>query len=80
MLSQVELQDSEESRKGDSYIAANGSRMPNLGEKKVRFLTKEGIEPSVLFQVTDQRKNIRRSSRMAAGLFSTPNNPQDKPH
>ena len=46
VLTQVELQDPEGSGKGDSYIAANGSRMPNLGEKKVHFLTKEGIEPS----------------------------------
>ena len=46
------------------YIAANGGKMPNLGEKKVHFKTKSGMESNVVFQVTDARKPLASVSKI----------------
>jgi hypothetical protein len=58
MLHEIRLQESEGSKAGVQYVAANGGKMPNLGEKKVRFKTKNGMESNVVFQVTDARKPL----------------------
>ena len=51
---------SEGQKKGVSYIAANGSRMPNRGEKRVHFSTPgaKGGTSSITFQVTDVMKPL----------------------
>ena len=49
---------------GVTYIAANGSRMPNLGEKKVRFKTKDGCNSSITFQVTRVKKPLAAVSKI----------------
>ena len=64
MLSEVKLVPSEGSRNGIHYVAANGGRMPNLGEKQVHFQTPEGGESNVVFQVTHARKPLVSVSRM----------------
>ena len=64
MLQDVPLKESEGSRKGVSYIAANGGRMPNLGEKHVRFKTKNGATSGIVFQVTHARKPLASVSRI----------------
>ena len=58
MLQEVPTKSSPGSRAGTHYIAANGGRMPNLGEKHLKFRTGDGLSSSVLFQVTDTRKPL----------------------
>ena len=38
--------------------------MPNLGEKHVKFRTREGMKSSVMFQVTHTRKPLASVSRI----------------
>ena len=64
MLKEIQLRESEGSRKGISYIAANGGRMPNMGERKVHFKTDTGSESSVVFQVTHARKPLASVSKI----------------
>lgn len=64
MLEEVPIQESAGSRAGLCYIAANGGKMPNLGEKHVKFRTKEGLSSSVMFQVTHTRKPFASVSKI----------------
>ena len=47
-----------------AYIAANGNRMPNLGEKKVHFKTKDDLNSSITFQVTKVKKPLAAVSKI----------------
>ena len=64
MLPHIKMQESVGSRKGVHYIAADGGRMPNLGEKRVPFKTSDGATSSVLFQVTNARKPLVSVARI----------------
>ena len=64
MLHGIKLEESEGSRRGVHYVTANGGKMPNLGEKKVFFRTKDGGTSSVVFQVTHARKPLASVSRI----------------
>ena len=64
MLSEVQMHQSAGSKAGVQYVAANGGKMPNLGEKKVFFRTKDGMESNVVFQVTHARKPLASVSKI----------------
>ena len=64
MLTEIKLQESEGSKNGVQYVAANGAIMPNLGEKRVRFKTQDGADSSILFQVTHARKPLASVSKI----------------
>ena len=64
MLKEVPLKESKGSRSGLNYVAANGGRMPNLGEKNVNFRTKDGRNSNITFQVTSARKPLVSVSRI----------------
>jgi hypothetical protein len=64
MFVEVPIKESAGSRAGLCYIAANGGRIPNLGEKRVKFRTTEGMNSSVMFQVTFTRKPLASVSRI----------------
>jgi len=64
MLKEIQLKESKGSKAGVQYIAANGGRMPNLGEKQVHFKTSDGAESNVVFQVTHARKPLASVSKM----------------
>ena len=64
MLKEVPLKESKGSRSGLNYVAANGGRMPNLGEKNVNFRTKDGRSSNITFQVTSARKPLVSVSRI----------------
>ena len=64
MLKEVQLRESEGSRRGTQYVAANGGKMPNLGEKKVHFLTEDNLESNIVFQVTHARKPLASVSKI----------------
>ena len=65
MLDREPLMEGEAKRMGVKYVAANGAKMENYGEKKIRF-RKEclgGIN-DMLFQVTDVGKPLASVSRI----------------
>jgi len=51
LMPEVQTKPSVGSQTGVTYIAANGNKMPNLGEKKVHFKTKDGLSSSMTLQV-----------------------------
>ena len=53
-----EVTKGEAARNGVHYVAADGGRIPNLGEVKINLLTKEKQKASVTFQVADVHKPI----------------------
>ena len=56
------------SRAGGRYKAANGARIPNLGQQKVQFKTDEDHQCGIGFQVVDvERPLIAVSQLTAAG-------------
>ena len=55
--------ETEESRNGIGFVAANGSRMENYGGTKVEFV-KEGKRKSMNFQVTDCKKPLASVSKI----------------
>ena len=65
MLEGEPLVEGEAKRLGVKYVAANGARMENYGEKKIRF-QKEGLEgiSNMFFQVTDVGKPLASVSRI----------------
>ena len=46
------------SRKGVEYEVANGTRIPNLGEKKFTGTTEEGMQRKIVAQVADVNKAL----------------------
>ena len=65
MLGREPMIEGEAKRLGVKYVAANGAKMDNYGEKKVRF-KKEGLNGinSMLFQVTDVGKPLASVTRI----------------
>ena len=55
---------SQGSQMGLKYVAANGSLMPNRGEKEVRVLTEEGTRCMLKMQVTDVHKPLMSVARI----------------
>ncbi len=49
---------------GLCYVAADGGKMPNLGEKRVKFRTKSGKESNILFRVTHAHKPLASMSKI----------------
>ena len=64
MLREVQMHQSKGSKAGVQFVAANGGKMPNLGEKRVHFRTKDGMESNVVFQVTHARKPLASVSKI----------------
>ena len=56
----------EAAKRGVHYLTADGGRVPNLGEMRVRFITKEQHKTSVNFQVADIQKPILSVGALAA--------------
>ena len=63
-MPEIQIKPSVGSQTGVIYIAANGNRMPNLGEKKVHFKTKDGLNSSITFQVTKVKKPLAAVSKI----------------
>ena len=58
MASQFTTRPSRGSREGMTYVTANGSVMPNRGEKEVKVVTSEGNRCALKMQVTDVQKPL----------------------
>ena len=52
------------SLRGLHYVSASGNRLPNKGEQKVRFLTKDGTWASLMFQLAGINKPLVSVSRL----------------
>ena len=64
LLPEVMTRPSVGSRAGVNYVAANGQKMPNLGEKKIQFKTKDDLNSSTTFQVTQVKKPLAAVSKI----------------
>jgi len=60
------LEESEGSKKGRRYIAANGQRVPNLGQRKVEMSTEDGQGLHVCWQVTKVVKPLLSVSKLTS--------------
>ena len=54
----IEVEESEGSKSGLNYVAANGDPIPNLGEQKVKVATEEGHLCGLKFQSADVTRPI----------------------
>ena len=64
MIDEAEVVETEASRKGFGFIAANGSKMKNYGAAKVKF-NSEGKPRSMHFHITDVKKPLGTVCRIA---------------
>jgi hypothetical protein len=65
MLPNEEMKEGKAKKAGVKYIAANGGKMDNMGEKRVRFKKAcGGGMNSIMFQVTDVGKPLAAVSKM----------------
>jgi hypothetical protein len=60
------LEPSPMSRAGGRYRAANGARIPNLGQMKVSFINEEGGRCGTLFQVAEVERPLISASQLTA--------------
>ena len=78
LLPEIETTPSYGSRNRVTYITANGDKMDNEGEKKIKFKTSDGLSLSIIFQVTGVKKPLASVSEITQkGIWvcSGPNEP-----
>ena len=66
-IPKVQIVESEGSRTGRRYVAANGSKVPNLGEKAVKMMTDEYLQVKVTWQMADVKKPLLSVHKLIAG-------------
>jgi hypothetical protein len=54
------------SKAGGKYRAANGARIPNLGQQKVPFMNDDGDKCGIVFQVAEVERPLISASQLAA--------------
>jgi hypothetical protein len=54
------------SRAGGKYRAANGARIPNLGQQKVSFVNEDGGKCGILFQIAEVERPLISATQLAA--------------
>jgi hypothetical protein len=54
------------SRAGGKYRAANGARIPNLGQQKVPFVNEDGGKCGILFQIAEVERPLISATQLAA--------------
>ena len=58
LLDDYQVTEGEGKKNGVMYTTADGGEIPNLGEKRVAFKTREGIQGEVDFQVADVKRPL----------------------
>ena len=58
VMKKSEIRESEGSRRGVHYVAANDGRIPNEGEYEVKFSTAEGQDQCLTFQIAEVNKAL----------------------
>jgi hypothetical protein len=61
-----EVTPSKMSKAGGKYRAANGARIPNLGQQKVPFLNEAGSKCGIVFQVAEVERPLISATQLAA--------------
>ena len=64
VASHLKVQETEASRQGVRYVAANGQKIANVGQKKVQGLTDEGIPLGMTWQIAEVKKPLASIGRM----------------
>ena len=59
---QVEITESPGSIRGQCYVSASGTRMPNLGQKVLAIQTNEGKDTTVLYQIAEVSRPLTSTS------------------
>ena len=65
-LSSVPTVEGQASRRGVLYEVANGTQIPNEGEKRFVAVTEEGVEKRLVLQVCDVNQGLISASKLAA--------------
>ena len=60
----IKVEESEGSRRGQTYMSASGDRLPNLGEKKFDIVTESGMSATATYQVADVTRALCSVSRV----------------
>ena len=60
----LELRETEASRQGVKYVAANGQKISNLGQRKIQGVTDRGTPLGMTWQVADVKKPLASVGRM----------------
>ena len=63
-LNSQPMEPSPAGKRGTRYIAANGDVMHNVGQKRIKFRTKDGAVSAITFQATGVRKPLAAVSRI----------------
>ena len=77
--SHVEIKDTEASKRGVFYTAANGQRIYNKGERQVTMMTQEGIKRNMRFQVCNVERPLGSVSQFCQAGHSVVFNPPEDP-
>ena len=64
MLAHIATRPGPASRKGVRYEVANGTMIPNLGEKQFRAISEEGAERGIIAQICDVNKGLLSVKKM----------------
>ena len=62
--SHLEVKETEASRQGVKYVAANGHKIANLGQRKIQGVTDKGVPLGMTRQVADVKKPLASVGRM----------------
>ena len=65
-LTSVPTVEGQTSRRGVLYEVANGTQIPNEGEKRFIAVTEEGIEQKLVLHVCDVNQGLISASKLAA--------------
>ena len=60
----VPRQESEGSKRADTYLSASGEKLPNMGEKKFDMVSSEGNRAQATFQVVEATRPLCSVSKM----------------
>ena len=60
----VKMEPSQGSKKGRKYVAANGHKVPNMGQKKMPMITEDGKQLMITWQVTKVVKPLLSVSKL----------------
>ena len=60
----LEVKQTEASKQGVKYVAANGQKISNLGQRRIQGITDSGVQLGMTWQVADVKKPLASIGRM----------------
>ena len=64
VASHLKMQETEASRQGVKYVAANGQKIANVGQKTIQGVTDEGMPLGMTWQIAEVKKPLASIGRM----------------